>query len=176
MLRTLPTILTQAASRSSTRWRAKAAASSCVSQVLRTTILSVIIWRKGFGRRRLGPLGYAPANRVRVFGVLGQIQILRVRFPGWDEIVHVLQRLAQPLKSFGRARVPQRGFLVPVRGGAVVALFHVLVADVQVLRRFQRIQRILFWLESLVFFGEVPRAGRRGRGQLRLLRVQRNAQ
>src|SRR5579883_3478534 len=172
----LPTILTHAASPSSTRWRAKAAASSWVSQVLKTTILSVIVGRGGFLRRRLGPLGHTFANRLGVLGMLGQLQIFGVRLARRAEVVHALQRFAQLLKRFGRAWVPQGRLLVPVRSSAVVALFHVLVANIQVLGSFKRIQRIFFRLQRLVFFGKVLRPGRRRRRQLGILGARRHAQ
>ena len=82
--------------------------------------------------------------------------------------MHALQSFAQFLERLGVAGIPKRGFLEAGRGRTVIALHHILLPDVHVRRRLQRIQRILLGLERFVFFGQILRARRRRRRQLRL--------
>jgi hypothetical protein len=65
----------------------------------------------------------------------------------------LLLGFAQAEIRFGQIRVPLDSFAVAMRRRRVFSLVEIEIADAHLFFRLQRVERVLFWLFGLVFFG-----------------------
>src|SRR5579871_2124513 len=158
MLRAPGKMLTQAARRWSIRWRAKRAASSSESQVVSTTILSVMgASRCGLLTRHLllRPRGDFLFDGVGVLGVGRDGQVLLVGVAGGCAVLQSFVGFGEFEEGVGRARIPAGRFQIALGGSAVVALLEIEVACRNIGIGFQGIESVLGWFERLILFGRL---------------------